>query len=77
MLLGKQDYQGASRVFRELERLGSTVELDGLWLIAIFQEQGGLLGEEGIKIAIECCSCTRSSLYLRAIGNGRGTVWKE
>ena len=29
VLLGKQDYQGASRVFRELERLGSTVELDG------------------------------------------------
>ena len=51
VLLGQQDYEGASQVFRELERLGSTVELDGLWLIAIFQERGGLLGEEGKKIA--------------------------
>ena len=51
VLLGKQDYKAAVGVFAEIERLGSTVELDNLWLIATFQELGGLLGPEGKKIA--------------------------
>ncbi|HAO56468.1 MAG TPA: hypothetical protein DCR03_12695, partial [Gammaproteobacteria bacterium] len=80
VLLGKQDYQGASRVFRELERLGSTVELDGLWLIAIFQEQGGLLGEDGIKIADRVLAAapdhlsTLELLVMDAVQSGKNEV---
>ena len=80
VLLGKQDYQGASRVVRELERLGSTVELDGLWLIAIFQEQGGLLGEDGIKIADRVLAAapdhlsTVELLVMDAVRSGKNEV---